>query len=485
MQPGLVVPATLLDNDQNRPTVSRTAHIVGTNGKVFVVQPSLFRIPLGEELVANSVRRVLEPDENQVVPDSKTSAVESEEMVEKLPAVGSIPIQTEQPLSDRVSEKERVQEDFKANVKKSTATTETKHGLNPPSQGQELKPLKFARSRPMRQLKAKIQRTLKEYYPRHLNTRDHCPWAIMHSFIAFGVDTQLYADRPGGKRMSAIGWLCYNGLSGRSRLFSISDGQIDPRTGPGVQGHEGQFLAMLAQSRVRNDYPMRIDANQLTVQDLIDYEQATCYRGTELTFKLIALSHYIDHGTQWKNDKGETWDVGEILKEELEQPIRGAACGGTHRLMGFSYAVRTHVQSGKQLDGQWLRAQKFVDQYHKYALSQQNKDGSFSCNWFKGTGRWCDEQRKVQTTGHILEWLIYSLPENRLGDRRIIRAVNFMASLLYEKRYDKLEVGPQGHALHALVLYEHRVFGQPFGQRRMRYIGSKDSKSTASQMTQS
>ena len=324
VQPGLVISATLLDNDQSRPAVSRTAHIVGTNGKIFVVQPSLFRIPLGEELVANSVRRVIEPNDNHVVPDRETSEVESEEIVEKLPAAGSIPIQTEQPLSDRVSEKERVQEDFKPNAKKPAVMTETQHGLNPPSQGHELKPLKFARSRSMRQLKAKIQRTLKEYYPRHLNTRDHCPWAIMHSFIAFGVDTQLYADRPGGKRMSAIGWLCYNGLSGRSRLFSMSDGQIDPRTGPGVQGHEGQFLAMLAQSRVRNDYQMRIGENQLTVQDLIDYEQATCYRGTELTFKLIALSHYIDHGIQWENDKGETWDVAKILKEELAQAYSGS-----------------------------------------------------------------------------------------------------------------------------------------------------------------
>ena len=62
----------------------------------------------------------------------------------------------------------------------------------------------------MELLRDRIRETLKFYYKQHLNTKDHSPWAIMHSFITYGVDTQLYIDRPNGKRVSAIGWLCYN-----------------------------------------------------------------------------------------------------------------------------------------------------------------------------------------------------------------------------------------------------------------------------------
>ena len=330
-------------------------------------------------------------------------------------------------------------------------------------------PLDFSRKPAMRRLHTKIKRTLNEYYTRHQNARDHCPWAIMHSIIAWGVDTQLYLDRRNGQRVSAIGWLCFNGRSRNERLFSLSQGKIRPHEGPGLQGHQAQFLAMLAQSKVKRGYPMRISERDFTIDDLIEYEKSTCYSGTELTFKLISLSHYLSHDEEWKNDRGETWTVARILKEELGQPIRGAACGGTHRLMGYSYSLQKHIDRGHEVDGQWLRAKKFTAQYHKYAFSLQNRDGSFSCNWFDGTGDWYDDQRKIQTTGHILEWLVYSLPEKRLEDRRIVKAVNFVASMLYQNRYNKVEVGPLGHALKSVVLYEHRVFGQGFGHRRLRY----------------
>ena len=62
-----------------------------------------------------------------------------------------------------------------------------------------------------------------------------------------------------------------------------------PAAGVGVQGHFGQFLAILAQSHVKPDYPMMVDGKQFTLADLIEQEKATCVAGEELTFKLIAL----------------------------------------------------------------------------------------------------------------------------------------------------------------------------------------------------
>jgi len=48
---------------------------------------------------------------------------------------------------------------------------------------------------------------------------------------------------------------------------------------------------------------------------------------------------------------GEPWSIQRLVQEELKQPIRGAACGGTHRLMGFSYAVNKRVKRGKPVVG--------------------------------------------------------------------------------------------------------------------------------------
>ena len=64
--------------------------------------------------------------------------------------------------------------------------------------------------------------------------------------------------------------------------------------------------------------------------------------------------------------------------------IIGAACGGTHRLTGFSYSIRKRQQRKEPMDGQWERARKFIEDYHQYTFKLQNPDGSFSTNWFEG-----------------------------------------------------------------------------------------------------
>ena len=224
---------------------------------------------------------------------------------------------------------------------------------------------------------------------------------------------------------------------------------------------------------------MRVGKYKFTVADLVEYEKRTCYPGTELTFKLIGLVHYLPHDEEWKNGEGQPWDLPRIIREELAQPVRGAACGGTHRMMGFSYAVRTHQKKGGKMEGEWRRAEKFVEDYHKYAFSLQNNDGSFSSNWFNGPGNGGDTHRKLETTGHILEWLVYSLHKDRLEDPRVVKSVDFLATLLTKHRHTELKVGPRGHALHALALYEHRVFGKQFGQRRLRFARKHKDEAVA------
>ena len=118
------------------------------------------------------------------------------------------------------------------------------------------------------------------------------------------------------------------------------------------------------------------------------------------------------------------------------------------------------------MDGQWLRAKKFLDKYHKYAISLKNRDGSFSTNWLKGRDASGDIDRRIQTSGHILEWLVFSLPENELTDPRLVHAVNYLSTVMLNYRQKDWEIGPRGHALRALALYNERVFGDKPGDRR-------------------
>ena len=314
-------------------------------------------------------------------------------------------------------------------------------------------------TRRMAQLQPRIDKVLRFYYDRPLNTLDDSAWSIMHSFLGYGVNTPVAVRGKNGRRTHAVGWICWNNPCAGRRLFDLVDGYIQGREGPGYQGHPGQFLAMLAQIRLKQDYPLRIQGKQFTVADLVEAEKRTCAVNRELTFKLIGLSHYLESDAEWQSATGESWNLSKILNIELSQPVNGAACGGTHRIMACSYAVKKREQRGQPLDGPYARAKKYVQDYHRYTMTLQNRDGSFSSDWFKRRANWGDKDRQLQTTGHILEWLVYSLPRDQLADPRIVRATEFLTNLMTQDRYHPWEVGPRGHALRALSLYRQRVFG--------------------------
>ena len=311
-------------------------------------------------------------------------------------------------------------------------------------------------------LRDRVRRCLAYYLFRPESTQRRSPWAVMHVIIGFGVDASLLSS---DREVNAIAWLCANGPCSGMQLLYAAGGSVGVHMGPGYQGHSGQLLAILAQSRVKIDYPLVVQGRRLSMADLVRSEQATCRSGTELTFKLIGLAHYLEPDAAWQADDGQAWSISRLIREELDQPIVGAACGGTHRLMGFSRAVRKQEKSGRPVAGQWLRAQEYVDKFHAYTFKLQNADGSFSTNWFASRGDQQDLDRRLETTGHTLEWLVYSLPPEQLGDERLVRAVSYLTELMWRYRGREWEIGPKGHALHALCLYDERAFdGQP-GQR--------------------
>ncbi len=106
----------------------------------------------------------------------------------------------------------------------------------------------------LQSLQPEIRRTLAYYYHRPINVAEKTPWSVMHSLVAFGVDTELDA---GDRRVNAIGWLCWNQPARGMRLLEIQGSLPAPRQGPGLEGHAGQLLSMLAQSRVRAEYGVK------------------------------------------------------------------------------------------------------------------------------------------------------------------------------------------------------------------------------------
>jgi hypothetical protein len=436
------VPTTLGEAGERTPQI---------DGQPDVAQPAkVSHTPLGEiHFVAydeDLTERVRDPDDNDLPPRPTR---ELEDLLRNEPA-------TETPAAEKPTQSES--EDAASGTKNSEGKAESKESATPAAE----EPAEPELTPELVELRDRVRQCLAHYYFRPENVATRSPWGAMHWMIAYGVDSQLIV---GPKRVNAVGYLNYNGVCNGQRLFYVANGKLQAQVGVGVQGHAGQYLAMLAQSRVKTDYPMLVDGQKFTVADLIDHEKLTCRPASELTFKLISLSHYLKSDEKWTSNDGQSWDIPRLIKEELAQPINGAACGGTHRMTAFSYAVRKRQQRDEPIEGQWLRAKKFVDDFHEYTFKLQNPDASFSTEWFVMRADSGEIGRRLQTTGHITEWLAFSLSKEQLTEPRMVKSVSYLTNLLLENRNEKWSIGPLGHGLHALAIYDERVFGGKPGTR--------------------
>lgn len=313
----------------------------------------------------------------------------------------------------------------------------------------------------LNRLRVRIAQTLATYQRRPLNTSQHSPWEIMHGFVGFGIPTKIRAGGPRGELINAIGWMNSGGRCRGQVMMTVRDGLPHALYGVGLQGHSAQYLAILAQCRVSAKSPILLGDNEFTVADLIEDEKLNCRPGTELTFALIGLAHYLPTDATWRSSDGAPWSLERLMREELVQPIRTAPCGGTHRLFGLAYGCQRRLKATGRLDGVYVRADKYVRDYQNLMLRRlQNRDGSFSTEWFKyPADRDDDIDRKVQTTGHMLELLVASLDQEQLYQSRIIAAAEFLAYALAREPQRNWKDGPLGHSLHALSIYQERVWG--------------------------
>ncbi|MEQ8208447.1 MAG: hypothetical protein RH917_01340 [Lacipirellulaceae bacterium] len=401
------------------------------------------------------------------VPEKSTSSSAKTQTNSSRPSVSSKPLPpkattktSSKPLAKSQPQTEKPT-DVASRTTRSSASPQLPKGESPESIDRPVVPKKNLKplTRQQINLRNKVRRVLAHYYNRPLDTKTRGPWELMHAMLSFEVHSRVLQNGPNGEPITAVGWLCFNQpCRKRTLMYLNQDGDLRVRVGPALQGHQGQLLALLAQSRVKSNYPMKVEDKDLTIEDLIEVEKLTCYPRTELTFKLIGLMHYLPSDATWQNDQGYDWNFPRLIQEEMRQPIRGAACGGTHRLSGLTLAVKKRQQRGEPVDGMYAQADRFINKYQNYAYRLQNGDGSFSTEWFRGPGDEADIDRRLKTTGHILEWLLYAANEKELTYWRTVKAVNYLANIMNANRNRDWEAGPLGHAIHALVLYDRYVF---------------------------
>jgi hypothetical protein len=160
----------------------------------------------------------------------------------------------------------------------------------------------------------------------------------------------------------------------------------------------------------------------------------------------------------WINDKGEKIRFEDMLRYEMDAPIEGAPCGGTHRLFDLAWVRHLHLQRGGKDDGVWQDIAEYTRQYQKLAKQYRNMDGSFSVDSFRGRNYGGDLAGRINTTGHIFEWLALSLPYERLQEGWVEDAAVRLSALIMDCQSQPIDGGSLYHAAHGLRMYHARVF---------------------------
>jgi hypothetical protein len=237
------------------------------------------------------------------------------------------------------------------------------------------------------------------------------------------------------------------------------------------QGHDDQWLAILSQWNVPTDRPLKVAGKDYTVQDMVQRTMYDCYEGKESSWTVIALSKHLRPLDQtWTGTDKQFWTVERLMAMEAgpaddenaaNEQIMNSACGGTHRLIGLAIGVNEFRDQhpGAELTGGYLAAQKRIDWAIKRAQETQLPSGAFSIAFFQRPANSANIDEHLGATGHIVEFLSFALPKERLQEPWMQKAVVYLCDLLERTRKIDLECGSLYHAAHGLVLYREKVFG--------------------------
>lgn len=308
-------------------------------------------------------------------------------------------------------------------------------------------------------LQDRIELAIEQVRERQLLTTNGF-WTVLHAILGLGPSVTMH-DPQTGRQVNALQYICDGGDVRGMQFIPTKEG-LDVRIGPTFvgQGHQDQFVAEMAQWQMPLDRKFVVNGKDYTFEDFVRHTQARARVTTdqELEWAMLLIGQYRGTDISWTNSSGEKLRFEDLVRHEVDAPLESAACGGTHRLFGLAWVYHLHLLKGGQTTGVW---KDLVDQQAKYrnlARQWQNRDGSFSTNFFRGPGKDGDMQLRMNTTGHIFEWLSLSLSDAELKEPWVQDAANALAMMFQDIQGAPMEGGTMYHAVHGLLIYYSRVY---------------------------
>ena len=326
-------------------------------------------------------------------------------------------------------------------------------------------------------LRKSIEAVLIANAKRGVNTQNHSPNDVLLMSLPYGADARVYQPNPNanpndrnapkGTYIYSIGALCWNTPCDGKTLLRSDGSKIIAKVGYGYQQRPASMAAMLAMSNIMPNYELKVGGSSYTIAHLIESEKASISKGMDMSMALVALSFYDESKAQWKNELGEVWSIEKMVTNELNRSVDLGASDATDWLLGLTAAVKLYESEGTPIRGPLALAKRQIKTYQDFVLSIQNDRYLWHPKFFLYKGFNPDAFETMYSGGHILRWLVYSLPDKELQDPQVTRAVmslaatvnrvkpETMANSLNAKQLEGLAV-----SLHALSLYYQRTFGE-------------------------
>ena len=305
------------------------------------------------------------------------------------------------------------------------------------------------------------------FHGRQLSVERNGAWQILHGVLAYGLAFQVEtADGLVPAMQYALDGGPINGfepLLGDRFTDPVGRGvrmELDPGTKIG-QGHRDQWLKIISRCDLPPETPIQVQGETRQVIDLVRQTEWDIPRNLEAEYSwtLIGLTAYRGTTHFWTARDGRTWSIEQLVASELERDLRSSACGGTHRMIGMAMALNRHRQNGGRLTGTWADVDRRIADVIAAARQHQNGDGSFSSAYFHRPGWTPDLAEVLSTTGHTLEMLAIAADDATLAEPWVERAALRLCEVLELTANVELECGALYHALHGLVVYHQRRFG--------------------------
>jgi hypothetical protein len=325
-------------------------------------------------------------------------------------------------------------------------------------------------------LKKSIRSALAANSKRAVTTQNNTPGDVLLMALPYGADAKVYQPAavidprektaPRGSYIYSIGTLCWNYPCSGKTLLRSDGKRVYARVGSGFQRRPASFLALLAMSNIMPNYELKVNGGMYSIGHLIASEKAAVSKGSNMSMALVGLSFYGEAEEQWKNEMGETWTIERMVTEELNRSIDQGSSDVTDWLLGLTAAVKLYEEESKAIRGPMALAKRQLGTYHEFVLSVQNDQYLWHPKFFLFKGTNPDVYETLYSSGHILRWLLLSLPDKEVNDSRVTRSVtgllsavnripmNMTAGTMTDRQLEAVAV-----SLHALSIYNQRVFG--------------------------